>query len=93
MPNRRDIKKEIKSATNLLIEDAFMESMEGDAKEAAKMDQLIDELIDERYAIINQVSAYPKKESRSKIKKHFSGIREDLEKLVDSYTKKIGRVG
>jgi oligoribonuclease NrnB/cAMP/cGMP phosphodiesterase (DHH superfamily) len=46
MASRRKFKKQIKNRTNLLIEDAFIESINGDAREAVKMDSIIDEVID-----------------------------------------------
>jgi len=93
MANRREIKKEIKRKTDLLIEDAFIESINGDKKEADKMDQLIDELIDERYAMLSKVSSYPRNGSRNEIKKHFSDLQKELDNKVTEYDKKIGHVG
>jgi len=93
MPSRRKIKKSIKAQTNLLIEDAFIESINGDDKEGKKMDALIDSIIDDRHNMLNKVSAYPKGESRVKVKEHFKGIQNDLESKTKDYDKKIGRVG
>lgn len=93
MASRRKFKKEIKSKTNLLIEDAFIESINGDEKEAAKMDCIIDEVIDDRIAFLHEVCVYPNKESRVKIKTHFNEIKSSLETKTAEYTKKIGSVG
>jgi hypothetical protein len=93
MANRREIKKEIKQKTNLLIEDAFIESINGGKKEAEKMDKIIDELIDARYEMISKVSTYPKNGSSSEIKKHFSALQSELSNKVEEYDKKIGHVG
>lgn len=93
MPSRRKIKKEIKKETNLLIEDAFIESINGDAKESKKMDGLIDELIDKRFELISKVSNYPNNGKRAEVKEYFKGVKEDLSKEVSNYTKKIGHVG
>lgn len=93
MASRRKFKKEIKSNTNLLIEDAFIESINGDEKEAAKMDGIIDEVIDDRIAMLQKVCVYPNKESRAKIKAHFNEIKSSLETKTAEYTKKIGSVG
>ena len=93
MASRRKFKKSIKDKTNLLIEDAFIESVNGDAKEAQKMDEIIDQVIDDRIEMLNQVCAYPNRESRAKIKAHFNEIETNLEAKTAAYTKKIGRVG
>ena len=93
MPSRRKLKKEIKSETNLIIEDAFIESINGDEKEAKKMDSTIDAIIDDRYEMLSRVSSYPKNEGRAKVKKHFNAIKTDLSAKVADYRKKIGRVG
>lgn len=93
MPSRRKIKKAIKAQTNLLIEDAFIEAINGDAKEAAKMDSIIDKIIDDRQEMLNHVSAYPNKESRAKVKEHFSSIKKNLQDKTSDYSKKIGHVG
>jgi len=93
MASRRKFKKEIKEKTNLLIEDAFIESLNGDAKEAEKMDAIVDEVIDARIEMLNKVCAYPNRESRAKIKAHFNEIATTLEAKSAEYTKKIGRVG
>lgn len=92
MPSRRKLKKEIKKKTNLLIEDAFIESINGDAKEVEKMDKIVDEIIDERFELLSGVSNYPKNESRTKKKDHFKSIKENLEKKTADYSKKIGSV-
>lgn len=93
MASRRKIKKNIKEKTNLLIEDAFIESINGDEKEGKKMDDIIDNIIDDRHSMLNKVSNYPRKENRAKIKEHFNAIRTDLDAKVTEYDKKIGRVG
>ena len=92
MPNRRDLKKKIKKDTDLLIEDAFIESINGDDKEAKKMDGVIDEIIDDRYDLINRVSNYPRENDRKKVREHFNAIRTDLDTKSTDYSKKIGRV-
>jgi hypothetical protein len=93
MPSRRKFKKSIKSQTNLLIEDAFIESINGDEKEASKMDNLIDEVIDDRHEMLNKVSDYPNNGKRAEVKAHFNAIKENLDKKTNDYAKKIGRVG
>lgn len=93
MPSRRKLKKHIKTQTNFLIEDAFIESINGDEKEGAKMDQIIDALIDDRIALLNKVSAYPNQGKRVEVKSHFNSLKKELSEKVSDYTKKIGRVG
>jgi hypothetical protein len=93
MASRRKFKKIIKGQTNMLIEDAFIESINGDKKEATKMDSIIDEVIDERHIMLNKVCAYPNRENRANVKAHFSQIAKELEQKTNDYTKKIGRVG
>tara|TARA_R110002072_G_scaffold200539_4_gene358257 strand:- start:181 stop:462 length:282 start_codon:yes stop_codon:yes gene_type:complete len=93
MSNRRKLKKQIKEQTNLLIEDAFIESINGDKKESEKMDQVIDNLIDERFDLLSNVSDYPKGKDRKTVKAHFKSIKEDLAAKTTEYKKKIGRVG
>lgn len=93
MANRRELKKKIKQETNLLIEDAFMESIEGDAKEKKKMDILIDELIDDRHELISKVSNYPKNSKKAEVRNHFNLLQEELNEKTAAYSKKIGRVG
>ena len=92
MANKRDIKKEIKSYTDELIEDAFIESINGDEKEAKKMDEIIDEIIDYRYDLLSRVANSPKG-NRAKVKEHFRSIRNDLMTKGEEYRKKIGKVG
>ncbi len=87
MASRRKLKKSIKSHTNLLIEDAFIESLNGDAK----MDKVIDELIDTRFDMLSGVSNYPNKDSKA-ASKHFNDLKAKLESTISDYTKKIGRV-
>lgn len=91
MASKRDLKKKIKSETDELIEDAFIESINGDQKEADKMDGLVDEIIDYRYDLLSRVSNYPKGD-RAKVKDHFNAIRTDLSTKNTDYNKKIGRV-
>ncbi len=93
MASRRKFKKAIKSQTNFLIEDAFIESVNGDANEAEKMDKIIDQVIDDRIEMLNKVCAYPNRESSAKIKAHFNSIASNLEAKTAEYAKKIGRVG
>ena len=92
MPSRRKFKKQIKAKTNLLIEDAFIESINGDEKESKKMDTIIDEVIDERHEMLNKVSEYPNKGKRAEVKAHFNSIKSTLDTKTDDYTTKIGRV-
>lgn len=87
MASRRKLKKAIKSETNLLIEDAFIESLNGDEK----MDKVIDELIDARFDMLSGVSNYPNKDSKAAAK-HFNELKEKLNSSVIDYSKKIGRV-
>ena len=93
MPSRRKIKKDIKNRTNLLIEDAFIESVNGDEKEGKKMDEIIDNIIDDRHQMLNKISDYPKRENRAKVKEHFNAIRTELDTKATDYAKKIGRIG
>ena len=92
MPSRRKLKKKIKQQTDLIIEDAFIESINGDEKEAKKMDTTIDSIIDDRYEMLSRVSNYPKSEKRAKVTEHFNAIKTDLDARVSDYSKKIGRV-
>lgn len=93
MPSRRKLKKQIKAKTNLLIEDAFIESINGGEKEAEKMDTIIDNVIDERLDMLSKVSQYPNNGKRSEVKSHFSSVKKDLEEKSNEFSKKIGRVG
>jgi len=92
MPSRRKLKKKIKQDTDLIIEDAFIESINGDENEAKKMDTTIDSIIDDRYEMLSRVSNYPKNEKRAKVTAHFNAIKTDLDARVSDYSKKIGRV-
>ena len=93
MPSRRKLKKKIKRETDLIIEDAFIESINGDEKEVKKMDSTIDSIIDDRYEMLSRVSNYPKNEKKAKVTEHFNAIKTDLDTKVADYSKKIGRVG
>jgi len=93
MASRRKFKKQIKNNTNLLIEDAFIEAINGDEKEAKKMDDIIDNIIDDRHEMLNKVSSYPLNENRATIKEHFKTIKTDLDSKATEYKKKIGIVG
>jgi len=93
MANKRDIKKEIKQSTNKLIEDAFYQTLDAADKEVKKMDELIDKIVEERFELISKVNQYPINGEAKEIKSHFKEVREELRKLADDYTKKIGKVG
>jgi len=93
MANKRDIKKEIKQSTNKLIEDAFYQTLDAADKEVKKMDELIDKIVEERFELIRKVNQYPINGEAKEIKSHFKEVREELRKLADDYTKKIGKVG
>lgn len=93
MANKRDIKKEIKQSTNKLIEDAFYQTLDAADKEVKKMDELIDKIVEERFELISKVNQYPINGEAKEIKSHFKEVREELGKLADEYTKKIGKVG
>lgn len=69
-----------------------MESINGDAKEAEKMDQLIDEIVDYRFELLTKVSNYPIHGKRAQVKKHFNSIKEELKAQNKGYSKKIGHV-
>ncbi|MAY83770.1 MAG: hypothetical protein CMP59_06505 [Flavobacteriales bacterium] len=92
MANKRDLKKEIKKATDSLIEDAFYQTLDAAEKEAKKMDDLIDKIVDERFDLINKINQYPLNEKADKVKAHFNDVKKELDKMVDDYTKKIGKV-
>ena len=93
MSSRRKFKKKIKNSTNLLIEDAFIESINGDPKEERKMDQLIDTIIDDRFEMLSKISSYPKNGKRAEIRNFFDTIEKELSEKVITYSKAIGRVG
>jgi len=93
MANKRDIKKQIKSETNRLIEDAYYQSLEADDKLVKKMDGFIDEIVEKRFDLLRGVGHYPKGEKRAKVKEHFNAIRTELDSHVAEYSKKIGRIG
>jgi len=84
--------KQVLRLRDLIIEDAFIESINGDEKEAKKMDTTIDAIIDDRYDMLSRVSNYPKNEKRAKVTEHFNAIKTDLDAKVSDYSKKIGRV-
>lgn len=87
MASRRKLKKAIKLQTNLLIDDAFVESINGDEK----VDQVIDELIDFRFDLLTDVSNYPLKDKKATAK-HFNEVKTKLNTSMGEYSKKIGRV-
>ncbi len=92
MANRRELKKEVKSSTNLLIEDAYLEAMEGDEKEKKKMNGIINDIVDARHDFLSRISSYPKSKDRTKVKDHFNAIRTELETKTADYSKQIGRI-
>lgn len=92
MPSRRKLKKGIKSTTNDIIEEGFVESINGDAKEQDKMDKIIDDVIDYRFELLSKVSNYPRNSKRAEIKKYFHNIKEELQKHNSDFSKKIGHV-
>lgn len=69
-----------------------MESINGDAKEAEKMDKMIDEVIDYRFDALSGISNYPIHGKRSEVKKYFAKIKEKLHAQNKEYSKKIGHV-
>lgn len=93
MASRRKFKKQIKLKTDVLIEDAFIESINGDEKEGEKMDKIIDEVIDDRIEMLGKVCSYPNNGKRAEVKEHFRNIKTELETKASDYGKKIGRVG
>lgn len=92
MASRRKLKKKIKAETNLLIEDAFIEAINGDQKEESKMDDIIDSIIDERQEMLNKVSAYPINAARAEVKEHFDSLKTALQNKASEFGKKIGAV-
>lgn len=92
MNSRRELKKKLKNSTNELIEDGFMESINGDSKERDKMEKLIDGVVDYRVNLLNKISNYPRHAKRSQIKKHFGDIKSEMDKNKKDFTKKIGHV-
>ena len=92
MPNKRELKKQIKEHTNRLIEDAYYQTLEAEANEVKKMEAIIDEIVDKRFELINRVANYPLNKNRREVKEHFNTIQTDLEKLNIEFSKKIGRV-
>ena len=92
MPSRRKLKKQIKNSTNEIIEEGFMESINGDAKEAEKMDKVIDDLIDYRIDLLSKVSNYPLNGKRSEVKQHFESLKKEMKNKNEEYSKKIGHV-
>lgn len=92
MANRRQIKKTIKSSTNQIIEDGFMELINSDKKEKDSLDKVIDEVVDYRLDLLKRVNSYPKHEKRGAKKKYFKKIKEELNKSNKEYDKKIGHV-
>jgi len=92
MPNKRELKKQIKEHTNRLIEDAYYQTLEADQKELKAMEAVIDEIVDRRFELINRVANYPLNKNRREVKEHFNSIQADLEKLNVEFSKKIGRV-
>lgn len=92
MANRRTLKKEVKSATNLLIEDAYLEAMDADEKEKKKMNGIINDIVDDRYDFLSRISSYPKSKDRTKVKEHFNAIHTDLETKTADYSKQIARI-
>ncbi len=88
MASRRKLKKQLKEETNSLIEDAFIETFNGDQK----MDKVIDDLIDKRFELISAIANYPNKAKGAEIKKHFNEVKTSIQKTVEDYTKKIGHV-
>jgi len=92
MPSRRKLKKQIKMSTNEIIEEGFMESINGDSKEAAKMDAFIDEVIDYRFDALSGISNYPLHGKRAEIKKYFADLKEKVHAQNEAYSSKIGHV-
>ena len=93
MASRRKFKKQIKEKTNLLIEDAFIEAINGDEKESNKMEGIIDNIIDDRHDMLSKVCNYPNNEKRAAIKDHFNSIKDTLASKTSDYKKKVGIVG
>jgi hypothetical protein len=92
MANKRKLKKRIKQQTDILIEDAYYQSLEADEKQAKAMDTLIDDVVDTRQSLLSRIADYPNRGNRAKVKEHFNAIRTELHTHVGEYGKKIGRL-
>jgi len=88
MPSRRKLKKSIKNNSNLIIEDAFIQMINGPNADEKKLNKIIDELIDARFDLISKVSQFPRG-SRKDNKAHFQTLKEEVEKKMQEFQKKI----
>ena len=89
MASRRELKKNILNLIGDVIEEYYNALLEGDKKNAEKIEKLIDECVDLADELIAKVNSSYKLKTRAETKKHFASIKEKLGDSVLSFTEKL----
>tara|TARA_R110002049_G_C9149240_1_gene560142 strand:- start:1672 stop:1959 length:288 start_codon:yes stop_codon:yes gene_type:complete len=89
MSNKRELKQAIKYRTNQLMEDAFSYTLNHPGDNDEKADQLIEKIADKWFELVAKVNNYPKKGKRAEVKKYFSDIKEELDKVATEFNKEV----
>lgn len=89
MKSRKNLKKEIKKAFNVLYKDIlFYEAFVVDAnKDAARL--ILDKAISAEEQLIQRVSKSEGKEVKGRVKMYFSKLRNDLQNQVNEIAKEV----
>ena len=89
MSNKRELKQAIKYRTNQLMEDAFSYTLNHPGDNYEKADHLIEKIADKWFELVAKVNNYPKKGKRAEVKKYFSDIKEELDKVATEFNKEV----
>lgn len=92
MANRRQLKKDIHSLLNDVIEEAYMVMMENPEVEDAKLENIIDQAADTMNDLLSRANSGDKLSERKKVKEHYSSIRNELGTKNLEFADKLGKL-
>jgi hypothetical protein len=89
MSNRRELKRNINGLLGDVIEECYESLLNNEGKNEKEVEAIVDEAVDLADHLITKANAAKKLKSRAEIKKHFSGIKEELGDKVIGFVEKL----
>ena len=89
MASRRQVKKNINGLLGDVIEEYYNSLLNGEVKDEAKVEALVDECVEIADELIAKVNNAKKLKSRAEVKKLFSEVKQKLGDDVLGFIKKL----
>jgi cell division FtsZ-interacting protein ZapD len=93
MANKRQLKKDIHSLLNDVIEEAYMVMMENPEVEDTKLENIIDQAADTMNDLLSRTNKGDKLNDKKAAREHYGAIKNELGEKSLEFAEKLNKLG